>query len=69
MLAEQLEGTQDRIDAVTARIGKKQADDPLARRLATVPGVGTISSSAFAATTPDVSAFRSCLDFAARLDL
>lgn len=69
MLAEQLIGTQDRIDAVTARIGEKQADDPLARRLATVPGVGTISSSAFAATTPDVSAFRSGRDYAAWLGL
>ncbi|MER5174119.1 IS110 family transposase [Thioclava kandeliae] len=69
MLAEQLRGTQARIDAITARIGERQADDPLARRLATVPGVGAISSSAFAATTPDVSAFRSGRDYAAWLGL
>jgi len=69
MLADQLQDTQNRIDAVTARIAESQADDPLARRLATVPGVGAISSSAFAATTPDVSAFRSGRDYAAWLGL
>jgi transposase len=69
MLADQLQGTQDRIDAVTVRIAESQADDPLARRLATAPGVGAISSSAFAATTPDVSAFRSGRDYAAWLGL
>ena len=63
MLADQLQDTQNRIDAVTARIAESQANDPLARRLATVPGVGAISSSAFAATTPDVSAFRSGRDY------
>ncbi len=75
--AEQLQDTQNRIDAVTARIAESQADDPLARRLATVPGVGAISSSAFAAScqrrafgvTPDVSAFRSGRDYAAWLGL
>lgn len=33
-------------------------EDALARRLATVPGVGATSSSGFAASTPDVNAFR-----------
>jgi transposase len=69
MLAGQLRDTQARIEEVTARIGKMQDDDALARRLSTVPGVGTISSSAFAATTPDVAAFRSARDYAAWLGL
>ncbi len=69
MLVDQLASTQVQIDAVTARIGKRQAGDLLARRLATIPGVGTISSSAFAATTPDVNAFRSGRDYAAWLGL
>lgn len=69
MLAAQLRDTQARIEEVTVRIGAMQADDPLARRLATVPGVGAITSSAFAATTPDVSAFRSGHDYAAWLGL
>lgn len=69
MLAGQLRDTQARIEEVTARIGEMQGEDALARRLATVPGVGTISSSAFAATTPDVAAFRSARDYAAWLGL
>ena len=69
MLTDQLCETQARIEEVTARISEMQAEDALARRLATVPGVGTISSSAFAATTPDVAAFRSARDYAAWLGL
>ena len=69
MLAGQLLDAQARIKEVTARIGEMQGEDALARRLATVPGVGTISSSAFAATTPDVAAFHSTRDYAAWLGL
>ncbi len=43
--------------------------DPLARRLATFPGLGPIASSAFAAATPDVAVFRSARDYAAWLGL
>lgn len=69
MLAGQLRDIQARIEEVTARIGKMQCQDELARRLATVPGVGAISSSAFAATTPDVAAFRTARDDATWLGL
>lgn len=69
LLADQLCDLRDRIDTVTARIGVAQAEDQLARRLATVPGIGAISSSAIAATTPDVSAFRTARDDAAWLGL
>jgi transposase len=69
MLADQLCDTQARIEKVATRISEMQAKDTLARRLTTVPGVGTISSSAFAATTPDVAAFRTARDYAAWLDL
>ncbi|RLL62941.1 transposase [Paenirhodobacter hankyongi] len=68
-LAAQFRGTQDQIEDVAARIGEVQAGDALARRLATVPGVGAISSRAFAVTTPDVSAFRRGRDYAALFDL
>ena len=60
---------QARIDAIAERITMAQKDDALARRLATVPGIGTLSSSAFAATTPDVDAFRTARDSAAWLGL
>jgi transposase len=69
MLADQLRDTHDRIAAVTARVEFAQRDDPLARRLATVPGIGAITASALAATTPDVEVFRSGRDYAAWLGL
>lgn len=68
-LAGQLRDGQARIGEVTARINALQSEDALARRLGSVPGVGTISSSAFAATTPDVSAFRRARDYGAWLGL
>ena len=69
MLAEQLRGTQENIDDLTARIEAAQKDDPLARRLAAIPGVGTIMASAIAARTPAVDTFRSARDDAAWLGL
>ena len=39
MLATQLRETQEKIDEVTARIEAAQKTDPLAKRLATIPGV------------------------------
>ncbi len=46
MLADQLRDTHDRIAAVTARIEAPQREDPLARRLASVPGIGVIAAVA-----------------------
>lgn len=43
LLADQLRDTHDRIATVTARVESAQAGDPLARRLASVPGIGTIT--------------------------
>ncbi|MEO0823733.1 MAG: IS110 family transposase [Pseudomonadota bacterium] len=69
LLTGQLAGLEERIEAATARITAAQKADPLARRLATIPGLGPIASSAFAATTPDVAALRSARDYAAWLGL
>ena len=69
LLADQLRETQEKIDEVTDRIEAAQRTDPLARRLATIPGVGAISASAIAATTPEVDNFRSARDYAAWLGL
>lgn len=69
LLAEQLRETRDRIKAITDRIAAAQKEDLLARRLATIPGIGTLSSSAFAATTPEVGNFRTGRDYAAWLGL
>ena len=69
LLAGQLRDLEERIEVATTRIVADQKADPLARRLATIPGLGPIASSAFAATTPDVAAFRSARDYAAWLGL
>jgi len=69
MLADHLRETQDKIDEVTARIEAAQKKDPLAKRLATIPGVGTLTASAIAATTPEVDNFHSARDYAAWLGL
>lgn len=62
LLAGQLRDLEERIEAATARITATRKADALARRLATIPGLGPIASSAFAATTPDVATFRSARD-------
>ena len=76
--ADQLRDLRDRIETVTKRIEAAQKSDPLARRLATIPGLGPIASSAVtpeaclrhdAVTTPDVAAFRSARDYSAWLGL
>ncbi len=69
LLAGQLCETRDRIEEVAARIAAAQKEDPLARRLTTIPGIGSLSSSAFAATTPEVETFRTGRDYAAWLGL
>lgn len=69
LLADQLRETQGKIDAVTDRIETAQKTDPLARRLATIPGIGAVTASAIAATTPEVDNFRSARDYAAWLGL
>ena len=78
LLADQLRDLRERIETVTKRIEAAQKADPLARRLATIPGLGPIASSAVtpeaclrhdAVTTPDVSAFRSARDYSAWLGL
>ena len=69
LLADQLRETQERIEAATSRIAAAQEGDELARRLATIPGVGAVTASAIAVTTPEVDNFRSARDYAAWLGL
>lgn len=59
MLAGQLRDTQGSVRGGyrADRIGEMQREDALVRRLATVPGVDTISSSALAATPPTLLLF------------
>lgn len=69
LLARQLRETRAKIAELTAEIAAAQRQDEAARRLATIPGVGVLTSSVIAASTPDVSNFRTARDFAAWLGL
>jgi transposase len=69
LLAEQFRDTQTKVEDVTVEIRKAAENDEAARRLQTVPGVGPITSSALAATLPDVSNFKTARDLAAWLGL
>ena len=69
LLAEQFRDTHKRIEAVTADIKAKAGEDPVARRLQTIPGIGPITSSAIAASVPDVSNFRAACDLSAWIGL
>ncbi|MEM9960862.1 MAG: IS110 family transposase [Pseudomonadota bacterium] len=69
LLADQLRDLHARLETVTGRIEAAQRSDPLARRLATIPGLSRVAPSAFAVTTPDTAAFRSGRDFSALLGL
>ncbi|WP_428541275.1 IS110 family transposase [Profundibacter sp.] len=69
LLSRQFHETRDRVAEITRQIEISQRQDPTARRLTTIPGVGVLTSSAITATTPDVSQFRSARDYAAWIGL
>lgn len=69
LLAEQFRDTQMKIEDVTVEIRKAAETDEVARRLRTIPRVGPITSSALAATLPEVSNVKTARDLAAWLGL
>ena len=69
VLVRQLGEVVDRIREVEAKIAAWARTDENARLLATIPGIGPITSSAIAATVTDVGHFRSGRHFAAWLGL
>ena len=69
-LLEQCRATTERIEALEAEIVAHAREDDIARRLATVPGIGPITASMIAATVGDgIGHFRSARHFAAWLGL
>jgi transposase len=56
-LVELLAPLNATIAAADARMGRRVAADPVARRLATTPGVGPVTAVAFVATLDDVTRF------------
>lgn len=68
-LFDQLAETQARIGRLTDEIEEVHRQNDVSRRLASIPGVGVLTATAIAATTPDVSNFSSARDYAAWLGL
>ena len=68
-LFDQLAQTQVRIDRLTEEIKEVHRQNEVSRRLASIPGVGVLTATAIAATTPDVSNFSSARDYAAWLGI
>src|SRR5438552_1484607 len=69
VLAAQLQALQTMIGALERRIMAQHRANEASRRVATVPGIGTLGASAITATVTDPSAFRSGRDFAAWIGL
>ena len=57
------------IQSCEAEIVKHARNDAMARRLATIPGIGPITASLIAATVVDISRFKTARQFAAWLGL
>ena len=68
-LFDQLAETQARIDRLTDEIEAVHRRSEVSQRLASIPGVGLLTATAIAATTPDVGNFSSARDYAAWLGL
>lgn len=68
-LFDQFADARSRIDRLTAEIEEIHRKSEMSRRLASIPGVGVLTATAIAATTPDVGNFSSARDYAAWLGL
>lgn len=68
-LVKQIGCLTDEVRILEVKIKQWHRDNPVSRRLATIPGVGVITATALAATISDASAFRSGRQFAAWLGL
>ena len=68
-LIAQMDALNRQIDRIDARLAEIHKNNAICRLLATIPGIGPITATAFAATIPDPSAFRSGREFAAWLGL
>jgi transposase len=69
VLVTSLKALEENIDLLDREIGRRAKEDPVARRLMTIPGVGPITATAIAALAPPAETFRSGRDFAAWLGL
>lgn len=68
-LVNQMKEVDRQIEAIERELAQIQRAHPVARLLASIPGVGPITATALAATVPDPTMFRSGREFAAWLGL
>lgn len=69
LLADQLAETREKFPQLTADIRANASANDAAQRLQTIPGVGPITASAFVASLPDISDFKSARDLSAWIGL
>lgn len=69
MLSQQAIDTHARLREIDKALGALQRSDVVARRLSTIPGIGPVGATAFAASVTDSHQFRSGRQFAAWLGL
>src|SRR6201987_3347086 len=69
VLAAQLQALQTVIGSIEKRIITQHRASDKSKRVATIPGIGTLGASAITATITDPSVFRSGRDFAAWIGL
>ena len=69
VMARTLSALDAEIAVLDREIGKRAKEDPVARRLMTIPGVGPVTAAALTALAPDPAFFRCGRDFSAWLGL
>jgi transposase len=69
VLIATLKSLDENIAVLDFEISRRSKEDPAARRLMTIPGVGPITATAIVALAPSVATFKSGRDFAAWLGL
>lgn len=69
LLADQLVDTRKKIADLTTDIRTDSSANEAAQRLQTIPGVGPITASAFIASLPNISDFKSARDLSAWIGL
>ncbi|MGH7123671.1 MAG: IS110 family transposase, partial [Stellaceae bacterium] len=69
VMVQMLRALDEQIAVLDREIGRRTKEDPVARRLMTIPGIGPITAAALTALAPAPATFRCGRDFSAWLGL
>tara|TARA_B100001105_G_C22355916_1_gene427957 strand:+ start:115 stop:1140 length:1026 start_codon:yes stop_codon:yes gene_type:complete len=69
VMVQMLRTLDEQIVVLDAEIARRAKEDPVARRLLTVPGIGPVTAAAIVALAPSAETFRCGRDFSAWLGL